>query len=956
MSADARLSRPTMVPVAAGMGLPIFEWTPSGDQEQWGLLLQTAGTSLTEAEMAAVLRAFCGPSRHLYVLSTRFAEPSFAAAQHVKALIESGRAVASLNVQEASPCYNPNTDNINYQEVAVDDQRERDDRWLLVWQAFAACAFSTGGCMIQIVDAGLGLSPMQHAEERHARLLDLAVVAVSVEQLASLTANASSLPTAASPDEAAVAERRVWPLVAPLHPTRLHGVPGIPELLEQRPEVMDELCGALIGDGSTDALSLTATGVLGTAGLGKTTAATCLVHDARVQTHFSDGIVWLVFGQEREALGNLRELADALGMSREASDGLRDERDAINRLKLLLDRKRVLIVLDDVWDYRRQAKPFKGLLTASNATQRFGKLLLTTRVREVATSAGNLKELTQCSEAVALRMLAKYMLTPNADLSSDGDAKRLVKMSGGLPIAIEQWGVACRSPGGQSMASLVDELNKAKAGMELLEVDASGDYNYGTFFAGLEVQLARLEGSSRQADHELARCYCLLAVLQEDAQMPIDVARQLWSTGEPISEVSATRIARELAGQQLLKLHEEREGELKVSLLDLHRQYIVHRSRSSLPRWQAALLTTCAVPVVPAQHMYWTANAMVHHLRHADFTGIENNGELALLKELDLGSPQRSNDIGDAGAAPIAWLLQRSAQLRLLNLTKVGDSGITILAVALQKNASLQKLSLSWCTMGDASTASLMVALETNVMLQQLSLCYNKVGPVGAASLAAMLQRNTTLQTLNMYGNEVGAAGAASFAAALAKNTTLKELNLGNNAVGDEGAGYFAAALKKNTTLLMLSLHRNGVSATGTTWIEEALQQDVHTYQCVRDRVYQALPNVQFPLPSGRPRVLGLSDVPVGKDWYGPPQSPETKDPRVSRFEKFDGAHRSSSSYHAAESICSQGGLSFQDKDYLDGPFQCENLDCNSFEMYVEMGSVGNYYASCSKCSYQSGW
>ena len=41
-----------------------------------------------------------------------------------------------------------------------------------------------------------------------------------------------------------------------------------------------------------------------------------------MHARFANGIVWLVFGQERDALGNLRELAEVLGMRREESSAL----------------------------------------------------------------------------------------------------------------------------------------------------------------------------------------------------------------------------------------------------------------------------------------------------------------------------------------------------------------------------------------------------------------------------------------------------------------------------------------------------------------------------------------------------------------------------------------------------------------------------------------------------------
>ena len=181
---EPKMVRPTMVPVRANQPtaqvvLPIFEWIPSRGHEQWGLLLQTMGTALSEADMAAVLRAFCGSHRRMYVLSTRFAEPSFAAAQRAKVLIESGHTDAPLTLHEPSPCFNPNTDNINYQEVTRDEQR-RDERSLLFWQTVARQAKESGGVMVQVVDEALGLSAMQQAEERIAKLLELRCVRVPV--------------------------------------------------------------------------------------------------------------------------------------------------------------------------------------------------------------------------------------------------------------------------------------------------------------------------------------------------------------------------------------------------------------------------------------------------------------------------------------------------------------------------------------------------------------------------------------------------------------------------------------------------------------------------------------------------------------------------------------------------------------------------------------------------------
>ena len=161
--------------------LPIYSWSPFGGSQQWGVLFQTAG-NLSTGDMKAVLRAFCGDSHRMYVISTRYeSESSHSAAQQAKALIESGKADAPLNVHEASPCYNPNEDNINLDQT--DDQQDRNNRWLLVWQKCAECAKNNGGRMIQIVDSNIGLSDMQRAEEEIATLLELEITRINSEQL-----------------------------------------------------------------------------------------------------------------------------------------------------------------------------------------------------------------------------------------------------------------------------------------------------------------------------------------------------------------------------------------------------------------------------------------------------------------------------------------------------------------------------------------------------------------------------------------------------------------------------------------------------------------------------------------------------------------------------------------------------------------------------------------------------
>jgi hypothetical protein len=165
--ATASSANVRLVPVVVNGSamLPVIPWVPNGGAEQWGLLLDTMGSNLTKEDGQSVLAVFCA-SRSLSVLSTRFEGPAFAAAQRVKREVEDGTRGT------AGPCFNPNEDNVNFQD---NDQATRDGRWLLVWQQMARHAKASGGKVIQLLDKSMGLSDMQKAEASFAGDLGVCV-------------------------------------------------------------------------------------------------------------------------------------------------------------------------------------------------------------------------------------------------------------------------------------------------------------------------------------------------------------------------------------------------------------------------------------------------------------------------------------------------------------------------------------------------------------------------------------------------------------------------------------------------------------------------------------------------------------------------------------------------------------------------------------------------------------
>ena len=156
-----------IVRLSSGDSLPVVVWAPGAGKESWGLLLQTIPKAATDQDWLDILDAFRG-DRPLYLLMTKFGEPSRSGAKATKAEVEAG------DFGPIGPCFNPNEDNVNFQP-GDDDQADRDNRWLNVWTHMADAAAKSGGKAVQVYDEAQGLSQMQRAEATIAGYLGLRV-------------------------------------------------------------------------------------------------------------------------------------------------------------------------------------------------------------------------------------------------------------------------------------------------------------------------------------------------------------------------------------------------------------------------------------------------------------------------------------------------------------------------------------------------------------------------------------------------------------------------------------------------------------------------------------------------------------------------------------------------------------------------------------------------------------
>lgn len=204
-----------------------------------------------------------------------------------------------------------------------------------------------------------------------------------------------------------------WPLYI--------NIPPLPKTIVGREDLITHLVARLCA-GTTTALSAE-----GLPGVGKTTLAVALAHDARIRDHFSDGVLWAGLGPNADPVTQLNLWAEALGLDLSdkptAADRARAVRNAISG-------RRLLLVIDDAW-----ALEPANLLRCSGPDSVH---LLTTRYQLLAAEFGQMARVEVLTPDAARNLLQK--LAPKAYVTDPTAAEKLLEAVGYLPLAIELLG------------------------------------------------------------------------------------------------------------------------------------------------------------------------------------------------------------------------------------------------------------------------------------------------------------------------------------------------------------------------------------------------------------------------------------------------------------------------------------------------------------------------------------
>ncbi|KAK2354105.1 putative disease resistance RPP13 protein [Trifolium repens] len=182
--------------------------------------------------------------------------------------------------------------------------------------------------------------------------------------------------------------------------------------------------------------------LVGMGGMGKTTLAQHLYNDPRIEGKF-DLKAWVCVSQEFDVFKVMRAILEGIIG---ATDDSRDLNMVQERLKEKLSGKRFLLVLDDIWNEKRDQ--WEALQTPFNYGAQGSKILVTTRSLNVASTTRStiIHQLEKLQEEHCWKLFAKHAFQEenpqlNPELMEIG--KRILQKCQGLPLALKTIGSLC---------------------------------------------------------------------------------------------------------------------------------------------------------------------------------------------------------------------------------------------------------------------------------------------------------------------------------------------------------------------------------------------------------------------------------------------------------------------------------------------------------------------------------
>ena len=238
--------------------------------------------------------------------------------------------------------------------------------------------------------------------------------------------------------------------------------------------------------------------IVGTGGIGKTSLAIAIARDPGIQTDFPEGILWITLGPQPKLI--LRQL-DLLSLVTDETFLFRDVEQGRIRLERLLAGRKILLILDDVWDQEH----LRAFQIASSQIC----ILVTTRKRSIARSSqAKTHYLNSLRSPEAIALLEQYY--PEEEIPADLGQK-VVNYTGRHPLPIAMIGTRLTGESTQRWEAVANSLNRGRI-FRLIQTESLFNYQHSC--------LESIQISIEQLSPEIRSFYESLVIFPESAQIP----------------------------------------------------------------------------------------------------------------------------------------------------------------------------------------------------------------------------------------------------------------------------------------------------------------------------------------------------------------------------------------------------------------------------------------------------
>jgi transcriptional regulator with XRE-family HTH domain len=263
--------------------------------------------------------------------------------------------------------------------------------------------------------------------------------------------------------------------------------------------------------------------VHGWPGVGKSSLTIMLANDSDLIKAYPDGIVWVSLGQNPDVLSELCALGRLLGITNILT--ARTIKNASELVSHELSNKKMLLILDDVWDIESG----KAMSVGGNQCG----LLITTRLPEIAQGLSMLPQeiinLPVLSEDISIQLL--HMIAPTTKQYSK-ESVELVRTIEFLPLAIHVAGhlIQTEAKMGWGISELLKELKNENI---IMQSSAPADC-LDMLTQAIPTVSMLFKKSTDMLDDNTRKCFMQLGVFApRPAIFNFDALKYVWEVSNP---------------------------------------------------------------------------------------------------------------------------------------------------------------------------------------------------------------------------------------------------------------------------------------------------------------------------------------------------------------------------------------------------------------------------------------